>query len=305
MKTILILLSLTTSLSSIAKMPSSPYGMHAPNFHQLLPFTLEDLSHFKKIKIAEMEVYKDDQSKTIYYFDSTGVIINEKSFRNNTQISETNYKLNNLGLPISISLCENDGKYCLTDTISYDDLGKIIYYHSFEKITRKKNKIEVSSSWELSLNSSNDNFKILVDTSYSESKFYLNSKNEIILAKHENREDSIQIKKHNNKTIKTYWFKNQNDTVFKLGQIINLTENQIDTVTTFDEYSNGKRITSKIIYQYINNRLERTYRESDYREKTFHTYYNNGLLKDLPKEVVYLSKRRCEALRFKYKFRRF
>lgn len=297
-------LFLVLSLNGLARMPSSPYHFSAPNFDNLLPFSHKELETYKKLKIKEIEILKSEHTKTIFFFNTQGTLYKDQSFYKNKEISSTQYLFNNKGLPTYIESKEENGKFIYIDTIAYNSNGIVNYYHSYEKVLKRNKVKSINSSWHLILKSSSLNSVILIDTAYSERLFTLNNLNQVIKIQNTYRIDSIQTLVSGKDSSKTFWYKTNSDTVFNIGKQIHYTHGLIDTVKTYNEVYKGKLVTSKTIFQYNNNLLERIYKRNDYGDKSFYTYYNSGLLKDLPKEIVKLNQWNCEAIRFKYRFHR-
>jgi hypothetical protein len=297
-------LFLVLSLNGLASMPSSPYHFYAPNFDNLLPFSHKELDTYKNLKIKEIEISKSEHEKTIFFFNSQGILYMDQSFYKNKEIGSTQYLFNKKGLPTYIESKEENGKFIFIDTIAYSENGIVTYYHSYEKVVKRNKVKSINTSWHLTLNSSSLKSVILIDTSYLERLFTVNNLNQVIKIQNTYRTDSIQTHVSGRDSIKIYWYKTNTDTVFNIGKQIHYTNGLIDTVKTYNEVYKGKLVTSTTIFEYNNNLLARIYKKNDYGGKSFYTYYNNGLLKNFPKEIVKLDQWNCEAIRFKYRFRR-
>jgi hypothetical protein len=283
-------------------MPSSPYYFSAPSLNNLLPFTQEELKIYKTLKIKEIKKSISENETTIFYFNNQGNLCLQKFFSNKIEIGSIQYSYNKKGLPVFIESKEDNGNFICIDTISYNTNGIVTYYHSYEKVLKRNKVKSVNTRWLLTLKSSDVNFVTLIDTSFSETLFKVNNLNQVVKIQNTNGIDSIQKLVLGEKSINIYWYQNKSDTTFYIGKKVHYTLGLIDTIKIYDGIYKGKIIKDKIIFEYKKKLLKRIYNKNDYGNKTFYTYYSNGLLKDLPKEIVKLNQRYCDVTRFKYSF---
>lgn len=303
MKTInifLVFIFLTTAL--MARMPSMPYYYSAPEFNNLLPFSIEELQNYKALGIKEIEISRAENDKTIYYFNNEGFLYQDITYYKNKEIAFTKYRYNKDGLPVFIESKMVNGKFNHVDTLAYNENGIVIYYNSYEKVNKRNKVKSINTIWHLTLKSSSQNYILLIDTLYSET-LKVTSQNQVIKIQDSNGVDSIQTIVNGKDSLLIYWYQNKGDSTFYIGKQSHFTDGLTDTVKTYDKVYKGTKVKDEIIYEYNNKRLlSRVYTQNDYGVKTFYTYYSNGLLKDLPKEIVQLNRLSCQVIRFKYKF---
>lgn len=272
---------LLISLAAFSTQPTWPYAFCAPDFNNILPFTKTELKTFKEKGIKRVEV-RDANIQTIYYLNDQGQLSSSEEIwikrKNKTVIGNTKYKYDNSGL---LTVIHITGKhYFYHDSLSYDEKGRVIHFYSYYKILNGKKKCQKVISYNLQIVSSDENKVILVDSSQNFVQFYtLDNANHVQLIHSQFRTDSVSIDPDGDSGfIKKYWYKENMDTVFRVGQEFIYKDGYLQTETLWDTYYD-KRVVYKTHYTYDQTgRLLRKENEYRYQPKVFYTYNDIGLL---------------------------
>lgn len=96
---------------------------------------------------------------------------------------------------------------------------------------------------------------------------------------------------------KKYWYKLNEDTVFKVGQEFTYKNGLIQTEKLWDKVDNGTIIVYETKYIYDeHNRLLRILNKNSYQRKVFYTYFDFGL----PMEQITINMDRLTITKFRY-----
>ncbi len=283
------LLSLTLILTfwSVASMSQyRHYYFSAPDIEDLLPFSKTELQIFKDKGIKTIEIRKEMMDERfISYLDEQGRVYSEEWFythkKKEIPYGKTSFKYNDKGL---LTLRYSNSYYVLAyDSITYDDNGRILSYYSYRRYPKKRNKFgDPEIEFNLNVYYSDENKVILFDSTMSGLRFYtFDNNNQVIYTNIFSDIDSISIDTiSDTEYFKRYWFKNEGDTLFKLGKEYYFKNGLLETETEWKEAWGKSTINYITYYTYDqNNRLMRTENENRYQIKKFYTYYfKSGLL---------------------------
>ena len=312
MKETVIFILLLCSLTTFGRMPSNPYFPCIPDFENLLGFTKSELQIIKEKGIKNIEVVSID-TKEIYYFDKLGQLTAEEIISTNKKkhvLKRTIYKYNDTGLLIlKHIISQNFMEYY--DSLAYDKNGKISYYYSYNKNLYGKKKFQIKDVvFDLHVVSSTPDFNILADNSDSNSisTFILNNTNQVIRGTTPYQIDSVSFEFISNKEYyKKIWFKGPLDTNFKVGQEKYFKNNLIQIETLYQK--GFKMAVYKMFFIYDqNNHLIKTEYDNKYREKSFYTYNDFGLVMErIDLETVMdkneIFKKEATVSNYSYQFR--
>ena len=273
------------SLPALSMCQFSIYRFNRPDIEKLIPFSKDELQKFKEKKIKKVEIRSiGHYQRTIYYLNDEGQVTTEETFykpkKKEYPFGKTIYKYNQNGL---LTVKDANGPFLISyDSISYDDKGRINHYysHQINPLYRKKHR-EPEVVFNMNLHYSDENKVILFDSTNYEMTFYtFNNENEAILRYSDYVIDSVSIDRTSESEYsKRYWYKESDDTIFKLGKEFTYKNGLLQTETEWESKWGGKTIRYKTYYTYNpNNWLMRTENENRYQNKTFYTYYESGLI---------------------------
>jgi hypothetical protein len=287
-KILFVNISIFLTLYCFSIGPANPYQFYAPDFENLLPFNKTELLLFKKRGVKKIEKKQAEENITTFYFNEKGQLISSQEkwkFKNKNIITSSNYKYNSDDKIISIKTL--DIFNLQYDSIEYDSSGIISHYSSYHiNFKDKKKNQKKIYNYNLELVSKLDNKRVFIDSSqYRTRKYTLNNDNEIITINEPNQTDSVSFE--NNGSTKRYWYKRLNDSIFILGRESIYEDNRIQSIKNFDKIWSGTNISFHVVYIYSEkNILQRIERKEFRGNKTFITYYDYGLVQNLPMEVI-------------------
>ena len=282
--------------------PAFPYSFFGPDFSQLLPFNFDELKEYKKLKIKEIEISYSKKHKTIYYFNKEGTLYQDQSFKNNKKTNSSKYEFNSKGFPTYIETNYDHGKLNFIDSFAYNKNGVINYYLSLIKNIKRRGITSIDTMW-CFVSKPNSKSPYILKSTVSKRRIKVDKSNEVIKVIGNHRTDSVQFLTKDNELTILYWHKTCRDTSYRIGKKMHYTNGLIDTISVYDIAYFTKHITCQQTFQY--NRQElllRQNQKNDNGTKSFFTYYNNGLLSNLPKKIITLEKRKSKIMQFKYKF---
>lgn len=261
------------------------YEFYAPEIEKLIPFTKGELQKFKEKKINKVEIKAIKLDKrAIYNLNEEGQVTSEESFfthkKKEFPYAKVIYKYDQNGL---LTVRDAKGPYVIAyDTIAYDEKGRIIHYYSYRVYLKNRKKFEEPViEYNMKIHYSDENKVILFDSTYYKTQFYtFNNQNEAILRYSEYGIDSVSIDTiSESEYSKRYWYKQQEDSIFRLGLEYVYKNGLLHTETAWTRNWYGPRIWYKTYYTYNEqNWLMRTENENRYQDKTFYTYNESGLI---------------------------
>lgn len=314
MKNLITYILILFCTTAIARTPISYYSFTGIDINTLYPFSKQERKNFKEKGINLIETTSNyDNFKSYYSIDKDGNVtfIKTVSIKKEKEIlfSTTEYNYNANGLITSVLSKTPYDIYF--DTLAYDKKGGLVYYLTTRSPLTKKKKYRLEGySIEYKMLLSDDNEKILTDSSKT-TKYYINTDNICIKVIRDstslysgNRTDSVYFEHINDSTFnKIFLYKTGKDTIYKLGKVVCFQNDFILSETTYNTLGLNTNSSIKKSFTYYNKKLyrEENYTNTDYGR--FYTYFNNtGKTNDLLKEKIDVNKYGTFINFYKYKF---
>lgn len=256
------------AMSAWTQTRTYPYGFLAPDLDALLPFTKVQLKEFSNRHITFIQESWPD-GYTVYYFKDSLLLVDTTYYysRRGKPIWDEirNYSYDNSNRLVSKEFIGD--RFVYNDSLAYDDLNRIIYYHSEKFYQKRRSKPgRTTVNFDLRTVFSDSTHVVLKDSiDFGGRIMKLNNANEFIYVQTVFKTDSISFEKNEfNMAYKKYWYKESRSKEYKLGQ-----EKQADC--------NGL-ISDKVMGAYDNSQVlcEKSTFEYDANAQLIHAFYLNG-----------------------------
>jgi hypothetical protein len=256
----------------------------APDLDALYPFTKVQLKEFSNRHISFIEESWPDGYKVYYFKDS--LLLTDTTYhysrRGKPIVDETeNYTYDSRNRLVSKEFVQE--RSTTRDTIAYDEMNRITYYHSERYYPKRGSKPEKTIvTYDLKKVFSDSLHVVLKDSvSYGGRVMKINNTNDFIYASDVFRTDSVSFEKNEfNMAYKKYWYKKSRSKEYMLGQEKQADCNGLISDKVMGAYDNSQVVCEKSTFEYdAMARLIHSLFFNGYRNvNVFYTYNPQGLI---------------------------